>query len=73
MHESNQLTGKFPMKEQCDLGQAKIHVERLMLHLDPNCSPAEHKQYLAGVIDTLADLDIITEEIHNSLYMEYVG
>lgn len=55
------------------LDSARGHIEKVMLDLNPAQSTENHRQYLAGVIDTLCDTKKISEGVRESLYVEYVG
>lgn len=50
---------------------ARTHIEKVMLQLDPRQSKESHQMYLKGTIDTMADLGVISEEDRETLYLEY--
>lgn len=57
------------MLSQLNVG---TYLEKVMLDLPPSLSPEHHKQYLAGVIDTLFDVGLITsEEERAGVYIAY--
>jgi hypothetical protein len=65
---------KDATSEQQYAGQLEAtrnHIEKLMLEMDPNASDENHKHYLAGVVDTFADMDEINEEQREILYAQY--
>lgn len=54
-----------------ELAESKTHIEKVMMDLDPQKSMEEHRKYLAGYIDAMADLNEISEETREILYVEY--
>ena len=59
--------------KQMTRSETDAHLERVMFKLPKNKSRDEHKMYLAGVIDTLCEVGLITEKIRDGLYVRYVG
>ena len=51
--------------------QLRTRIEKIMMHLAPESSPQNRRFYLAGVIDTMADLGAISDEERGTLYAEY--
>ena len=47
-------------------------IEKVMLNLPSERTEQERRMYLAGVIDTLQDFGMITEDTHTVLYAEFV-
>lgn len=56
---------------QKNLEEARTEVEKIMMHLNGDVSDENHRHYLAGVIDTLSDHHIVSEDTRNVLYEEY--
>lgn len=49
----------------------RTSLERVMLHLPTERTEMERRMYLAGVIDTKRELNVISEPVRNVLYMEF--
>ncbi len=56
--------------EKHTLEELNLRMERIMHALPPENLQA-NTFYLAGVVDTLFECDEITQEQHDSLYMDY--
>lgn len=48
------------------------YLEREMMFLNPGSSLNERRYYLAAIIDTLENLGIITGDVREILYEQYV-
>ncbi len=59
------------ISETNQLETARTHIEKLMMEVDPKDSDENHRHYFAGVIDTLADLEEISERTREILYAQY--
>lgn len=59
--------------QQTTLESYRTKLEKLMLELPTDKTPSEHKMYLAGVIDTYKDVNLIDDDVRGALYMEFVG
>jgi hypothetical protein len=53
------------------LDEFRNELEKVMVNLCPDSTPQEHKLYLAGYIDCLADRMHISENVREILYAEY--
>lgn len=60
-----------PIEQDQALSDATTYLEKIMLGLNPNSNRECHKNYLAGVLDTLKECGKISEEIRGKLYETY--
>lgn len=71
MNDQNEASGKKNGGAVTKLEDARNHIEKLMMELDEKSSDDNHRHYLAGVVDTLADLEEISENEREILYAQY--
>ncbi len=68
MHTEN---GQTSEKTQQNIEICRDLLEKIQLNL-PLGSKKMHKNYLVGYIDCLHDQEIITEEMRDELYLDYL-
>jgi hypothetical protein len=58
--------------EQKVLDHSRTQIEKVMLQL-PSDTPESHSAYLAGYIDALSEMGILSENNREILYSEYAS
>ena len=61
----------YDRENQMGIEVARDNVEKVMLGLPAERTETERRMYLAGVIDTYQQLEVISEETRGILYTEF--
>lgn len=61
----------YDRENQMDIEVARDNVEKVMLGLPATRTDTERRMYLAGVIDTYQQFEMISEQTRGNLYTEF--
>jgi len=61
----------YDRENQMDVENARTNIEKIMMSLPSERTETERRMYLAGVIDTWGQMEVVSEETRGNLYTEF--